>query len=179
MTAVPTAFAERSGELDARFSGPDASPTPWARVQQVLDGADTFWITTVRDDGRPHSTPLVAVWFGDAVWFCTGETEQKARNLEGQRNCLVAAGCAGFKGVDVVVEGVAERVTDEAQLQPVAARFREKYEAPFNFSVRGRGFAVGDDPPAIVFEVRPTKVLAFEKGDQFAQTRWVAQTTTR
>jgi PPOX class probable F420-dependent enzyme len=179
VSTVPRAFADPNGELDGRFSSPDASATPWERVQQVLEGADTFWITTVREDGRPHSTPLVAVWFGDAVWFCTGRTEQKARNLERRRNCLVSAGSTEFAGVDVVVEGVAEPITDDARLEPVAARFREKYGAPFNFAVRDHGFAVGDDPPALVFEVRPTKVLAFEKGEQFAQTRWVAQATPR
>ena len=78
-----------------------------------------------------------------------------------------------------MIEGAAEHVTDEARLEPVARRFREKYGPPFNFSVRDRGFAVGDDPPALVFEVRPTKVLAFEKGEQFAQTRWVADEARR
>jgi general stress protein 26 len=174
VNAIRTAFADTTGELDTRFSSPGASPTPWGDVQTVLDGADTFWITTVRDDGRPHSTPLVAVWFADAIWFCTGETEQKARNLEHRRDCLVTAGRSGFDGVDVVIEGVAAHVTDEARLQPVAARFREKYEPPFNFSVRDGGFAAGEDPPALVFEVRPNKILAFEKGDHFAQTRWRA-----
>ena len=172
-------IADRSGEIDARFSSPDAAPTPWEDVRAVLEGAETFWVTTVRDNGRPHSTPLVAIWFGDAVWFCTGEAEQKARNLERNSDCLVMAGCSGFEGIDVVVEGVARHVSDESRLQPVAARFREKYEPPFNFSVRDGGFAVGDDPPAFVYEVRPTKILAFEKGEQFAQTRWVAEGAAR
>lgn len=67
MSAIRTAFADTTGELDPRFSGPDASPTPWEDIQAVLEEADRSWITTVRDDRRPHSTPLVAVWFADAI----------------------------------------------------------------------------------------------------------------
>ena len=35
------------------------------------------WLTTVRADGRPHVTPLVAVWLDDAIHFSTGPEEQK------------------------------------------------------------------------------------------------------
>jgi hypothetical protein len=41
-------------ELDARFSAPDAAPTPWADVDPALQDAELFWISTVRADGRPH-----------------------------------------------------------------------------------------------------------------------------
>lgn len=49
-------------ELDGRFSDPGAEPTPWAQTEQTLREAQLFWISTVRRDGRPHVTPLVAVW---------------------------------------------------------------------------------------------------------------------
>jgi hypothetical protein len=41
-------------ELDARFSAPDAAPTPWADVDAAMRDAELFWISTVRADGRPH-----------------------------------------------------------------------------------------------------------------------------
>ena len=47
--------------LDARFSDPDAIATSWDETRRVLETAELFWITTVRADGRPHVTPLVAV----------------------------------------------------------------------------------------------------------------------
>jgi hypothetical protein len=51
------------------FSHPDATPTPWAvGLEHVID-ADTFWLSTVRPDGRPHVTPLIAVWHGECIWF--------------------------------------------------------------------------------------------------------------
>jgi nitroimidazol reductase NimA-like FMN-containing flavoprotein (pyridoxamine 5'-phosphate oxidase superfamily) len=163
-----------TGELDRRFSSEDASPTPWSDVARRLETGETYWITTVREDGRPHSTPLVGVWHDGAFWFCTGESEQKARNLEHRRESLVSVGSSGFEGLDVVVEGDAERVTDEARLARVAGRYAEKYDPPFNsFEVRDGAF---HDPQggtrALVFEVRPTKILAFRKDDPFAQTRF-------
>jgi hypothetical protein len=38
-------------ELDARFSAPEASATPWAEVRGVIQEAELFWISTVRSDG--------------------------------------------------------------------------------------------------------------------------------
>jgi hypothetical protein len=41
----------------------------------------TFWLSTARPDGRPHVTPFIAVWLDEALWFCTGADELKAKNL--------------------------------------------------------------------------------------------------
>ena len=40
-------------ELDARFSDPDAVPTPSEEVRRTIDEAELFWLSTVRSDGRP------------------------------------------------------------------------------------------------------------------------------
>lgn len=50
--------------LDPRFSDPGAVATDWDETRRALEAAQLFWITTVRRDGRPHVTPLVAVWIG-------------------------------------------------------------------------------------------------------------------
>lgn len=68
-------------ELDTRFSDPAAVATPWEDVRRAIERAELFWISTVRADGRPHVTPLPAVWVYDALHFCTGATEQKGVNL--------------------------------------------------------------------------------------------------
>jgi hypothetical protein len=49
-------------KLDTRFSDADAVATSWNDTRQALEKAELFWITTVRRDGRPHTTRLVAVW---------------------------------------------------------------------------------------------------------------------
>ena len=108
--------------LDERFSDPGAEAVAWSETQQVLEDAELFWVTTVRPDGRPHSTPLVAVWLDDALHFCTGETEQKAHNLAANPHVLLTTGDNGWQGgLDVVVEGPAVRVTDDELLGRLAA----------------------------------------------------------
>jgi pyridoxamine 5'-phosphate oxidase-like protein len=67
--------------LDERFGDAEAEPTPWSTAEQILDTAGTYWVTTVRRDGRPHVTTLLAVWVDDALNFVTGENEQEAVNL--------------------------------------------------------------------------------------------------
>jgi nitroimidazol reductase NimA-like FMN-containing flavoprotein (pyridoxamine 5'-phosphate oxidase superfamily) len=54
-------------ELDRVYSDPAATETTWEETRKVLETAELFWISTVRTDGRPHVTPVVAAWWDDAV----------------------------------------------------------------------------------------------------------------
>jgi nitroimidazol reductase NimA-like FMN-containing flavoprotein (pyridoxamine 5'-phosphate oxidase superfamily) len=58
-----------------------------------LKVAELFWISTVRTDGRPHVTPIVAVWADGAIWFSTGEGEQKFANLRANPRVVLTTGC--------------------------------------------------------------------------------------
>ena len=99
-------MTEPTAELDARFGDPEASPTPWSDVRRVIEEAELFWISTVRPDGRPHVTPLPAVWRDDTLYFCTGAEEQKGVNLARNPQCALTTGTNLWKtGLDVVVEG--------------------------------------------------------------------------
>ena len=158
-------------ELDARFSAGDASPTPWADAQSALAEAEIFWISTVRPDGRPHVTPLIAVWLDDSLWFCTGAEEQKGRNLARNPFCSLTTGCNSMdEGLDIVVEGEAVNVRDEARLKRLADAYVAKYGSTWQFDVRDGAFAHGDST-ALVYEVAPVKAFGFAKG-VFGQTRW-------
>ena len=85
--------------------------TPWEDVRRTIDQAELFWISTVRADGRPHVTPLPAVWQYDALHFCTGAAEQKGVNLARNAHCILTTGNNAWKsGLDVVIGG---EVTDE------------------------------------------------------------------
>ena len=156
--------------FDERFSGPGGEATPWEEVQALLDEAELFWITTVRDGGRPHVTPLVAVHHDGAVHFCTGPEEQKARNLaKNPAVALTTGNNAWAAGMDVVVEGEAVRITDADALDRLADAYVEKYGEVWRFEVGDGTFTHGDAPAAHVFRVEPSKVLAFAK-DPHAQT---------
>ena len=153
MTADPTP------QLDQRFSDPNAGPTTWPEVVRALDTAELYWLSTVRADGRPHVTPLIAVWHGDAIWFSTGADECKARNLAANPSCVLTTGRSDLSAgaLDVVLEGEAEQVTDNGELEPIAEVFATKYGTEiWDFVVRDGAFshrgAVGR---ALVFRVRP------------------------
>src|SRR5215218_8145063 len=101
-------------EFDERYSSPDATAADWVTAEAVLDEAELSWISTVRPDGRPHVTPLVAVWLDDALYFTTGADERKGRNLAENPHVVLTTGCNTWKeGFDVVLEGEAVRVTDD------------------------------------------------------------------
>jgi general stress protein 26 len=160
-----------TGSRDERFSDPGSRATPWARTAGVLERSELFWISTVRRDGRPHVTPLIAVWHREALHFCTGLREQKARNLEHDARLALTTGTnAWADGLDVVVEGEAVRVTDRVTLQELADAYEAKYGEDWRFDVGADGFGEGDDLAA-VFRVEASKVIAFAK-DPHAQTTY-------
>jgi nitroimidazol reductase NimA-like FMN-containing flavoprotein (pyridoxamine 5'-phosphate oxidase superfamily) len=166
-------------ELDERFSDPGARATSWEETEQALRAAQLFWISTVRRDGRPHVTPLVAVWDEGALHFCTGPEEQKALNLRTNPQVALTTGCNGWQdGLDVVVEGQAVRVADGARLAELARAWEEKWDGSWKFEPAPEGFRHAEaEGIAHVFAVWPAKVLAFAKGG-FSHTRHLFTTTT-
>jgi general stress protein 26 len=156
---------EPATTLDTRFSDPDAAASEWDETRRVLETAQLFWISTVRADGRPHVTPLVAVWLDGAIHFCTGATEQKALNLRGNPRVALTTGCNRWEdGLDVVVEGEAVQVTDERVLERLARAWAAKWDGQWQFLVGDAAFNNPDHGTALVFSVTPAKVLAFAKG---------------
>src|SRR5215204_4005513 len=159
-------------EIDRRFSDPAAGPTPWSDAVRVLEQAELYWLTTVRSDGRPHVTPLIGVVEGKAMHFCTGLEEQKARNLEHSAQVALTTGNNTWaRGLDVVVEGTAVRVTDRDALQQLADAIEAKYGSDWHFDVGDAAFVHAEDSIAAVFRIEPAKVLAFAK-DPHAQTAY-------
>jgi general stress protein 26 len=158
-------------ELDARYSSDGATPTAWADARGRLESAELYWLSTVRPDGRPHVTPLVAVWLDGALYFCTGPEERKAKNLAGNPHCALTTGCNALgEGFDLVVEGTAARVSDETRLRGIADAYESKYGTDWHFDVRGGAFH-GPGGEALVYEIAPSTAFGFGKGE-FSQTRW-------
>jgi nitroimidazol reductase NimA-like FMN-containing flavoprotein (pyridoxamine 5'-phosphate oxidase superfamily) len=158
--------------VDPRFSDPGATATGWEETREALETAELFWISTVRADGRPHVTPLVAVWVDGAVHFCTGAGEQKAVNLRGNPHVILTTGCNSWdQGLDVVVEGDAVPVTSADALSRLAEAWTRKWDGRWQYQVRDGSFRHPDvDEEILVFSVAPTRVLAFAKG-AFSHTR--------
>jgi nitroimidazol reductase NimA-like FMN-containing flavoprotein (pyridoxamine 5'-phosphate oxidase superfamily) len=158
--------------LDPRYSESAATATAWAGAEVMLAGAELFWISTVRPDGRPHVTPLPAVWSDGALHFCTGPEERKALNLADNPHVVLTTGVNTWnEGYDLVVEGEAVRVSDDGRLRALAAVWEAKYGSFWHFEVRNGYFHHGPGH-ALVFSVAPRTVFGFGKGEPFSQTRW-------
>ncbi len=65
MTEATTTFEEE-------YSDPDGRAASGAATRRVMAAAELFGISAVGADGRPHVTPLAAVWTEGALRVCTG-----------------------------------------------------------------------------------------------------------
>ena len=160
-------------ELSA-FSSPNATPTEWSHARDELTGAEVYWLSTVRPDGRPHVTPLLGIWLEEALYFCTGSNERKAENLSVNRHCVLTTGRSSLDGLDLVIEGTAEDVRDHAELGRVANTYESKY-GPHFVAPDGTWSGLGDAirrADVLVYRVAPETGFGFGKGKTFSQTRW-------
>ena len=103
-----------------------SAPIPWSRARDALaakHGPEVpFFLGTVSQDATPHAAGVGAVWADDTLWFVTGPRTRKARNLAANAACTISC---RLPGIDVVLEGSAERVTDADTLERLAAVYRE------------------------------------------------------
>jgi hypothetical protein len=134
---------------------------PWNWAAARLERAHNYFVATARQDGTPHLMPVWGVWLDGVFYFSTGGRSRKARNLRVNPRCVISP-----EGAEqaVVLEGIAERVTEPAQLARLLAVYTGKY---------GSGFPDPAENP--VFAVRPRIVFGFiEHEAEFAgsATRW-------
>jgi hypothetical protein len=99
---------------------------PWSRPRDILASdtpeADlTFFVATVRPDGRPHWAGVGAILVDGALYFTSGPGTLKSRNLAANPACAVSV---RLRGMDLVLECEAHRVTDASTLERVAAVYR-------------------------------------------------------
>lgn len=158
-------------DVDARYGAPGAGPVPWSEAQELLAHAELYWISTVRPDGRPHVTPLLAVWHDGALHVGTGADERKARNIAENPLVTVTTGRNDrVGGTDVVLEGTAQRVLARDALTALAVAWEEKYGAEWHFDVVDGGFG-GGNGVVWVLRIEPSTVFAFGKAP-YSQTRY-------
>ena len=57
---------------------------PWTWALARLQESHDFWLATVWPDGRPHLSPVWAVWDDGALWFSASPRSRKMRNIRGR-----------------------------------------------------------------------------------------------
>ncbi len=98
----------------------------WGDVQPRLAGSHDYWVATTWPDGRPHVMPVWGVWDGTGVWFSSGGRSRKIVNLRHDPRCVVTTDDA----VDpVIVEGIAEIVTDTDRIRHFLTLLNAKYDS--------------------------------------------------
>ena len=117
---------------------------------------------TLMPDGSPHVTSVGALWHAGSFWFQTGERTRKARNVARNARCSMSV---STRGLDVVIEGEAQRVTDP-RLVSEAASLWASSGWPARVDASGTAItaefnapAVGP-PPWFVYEVKPRTATA-------------------
>ena len=86
----------------------DATATPWATARARLENPErdrTYWLATVRPDGRPHVVPLLGLWLDEAFYFLTGESTRRGKNLAANPRCVMTTSSQLLPALDLVVEG--------------------------------------------------------------------------
>jgi len=102
---------------------------PWSWATERLERARSYWLATAaRPDGHPHVIPVWGVWMEDAIYFGTDPASVKGRNLTA--NPAIAVHLESGDEA-VVLEGVAEAVTDRSLL----ARLYQRYGAKYNIAL--------------------------------------------
>lgn len=95
---------------------------PWSWATALLKEARNYWIATTRPDGRPHSRPVWGVWLDTAFYFSTGSLA--AQNLATHPAITVHLESGNEV---VIIEGVAETVSDFSLVERVVNLYNEKY----------------------------------------------------
>jgi nitroimidazol reductase NimA-like FMN-containing flavoprotein (pyridoxamine 5'-phosphate oxidase superfamily) len=176
--------ADRQPVAERNLDGYGSPPIAWERARQHLEEEwrlqgpagegipHTHWLATVRPDGTPHVMPVGAVWLDGDFYFTTGAGTRKARNLAHNPRCVITLAAPDL---DVVVEGEAVKVTDEATLQRLAQTYADHGWAPtvregafyHEFSAPSAG-----PPPWDLYKMTPTTVFGLATSEPSGATRW-------
>jgi nitroimidazol reductase NimA-like FMN-containing flavoprotein (pyridoxamine 5'-phosphate oxidase superfamily) len=139
---------------------------PFGKAEVWLRAARSIWLATGGPDGRPHAVPVWFVWDGRAVYFCTGPTTVKHRNLQHQPWLIAHLG----DGDDtLIIEGRAVVVRDAAELGAVDRLFRSKYVDPHSGATAGYPQSAADVPYRIDIE----RIIIWEYGVVATRTDFI------
>lgn len=157
-----------------RYGNP---PLPWSRPHDLLASSPTrtditFFLGTVRPDGRPHSAGIGALWYDGDLYVTSSPAARKARNLAANPACTISV---KLEGIDLVLEGTVSRVTDKQTLEQTAKLYREggwpaqvqgdAFTAPFSAPSAG-------PPPWYLYRFVFHTGFGVATAEPYGATRW-------
>jgi hypothetical protein len=154
---------ERAPVREQALAG-DGSTTEWAIARERLENPEkprTYWLATVRPDGRPHLMPVIAFWIDEALHLVVGEGTRKGRNLLADARCAIGTGSTKLPSLDIIAEGRAEPLRDEDAVRRIAGHLNAggwELEARGD-EVFGPSAPTAGSPPYRIFRMAPTRVF--------------------
>lgn len=158
--------------------------TPWTVALERLENpgpGQNHWLATIQPDGRPHLMPIIAFWIDGAFHFIANEATQKGRNLAADDRCVIGTANLTLPSMDLIVEGRAKPIADEAEVARLADDLRSK-----NWPLEARGRHLygphgptAGPPPYAIYRLEVTKIFGlpgmhkmFEVDEHLKPTRW-------
>ena len=148
---------------------------PWSRAHQALVEAlerSTYFLGTVGPDGKPHAAGVGALWSDGDLYVVSGPGTRKSRTLAANPACTLSV---PLRGLDLVLEGEAARVTDAPTLERLATLYREKgwpaqvegdaFTAPYNAPSAG-------PPPWYLYRFTVHTVFGLATEEPYGASRW-------
>ena len=154
------------------------APIPWSRARDELEGVSTndthktYWLATVRPDGRPHVAGVGALWDDGKFYFTSGAGTRKSRNLAANPNCTISV---TLPTLDLVVEGTTSRVTDQATLQRIAERYAAQgWPASASDDALTAAYSApsAGPPPWNLYVVTPVTAVGVATAEPYGAMRW-------
>lgn len=102
------------------------APLEWSRARAALASEPTphvtYFLGTCRPDGTPHAAGVGAQWLDGDLYFTSSPDTRKSRDLAVNPRCTISV---RLPGIDLVLDGSAERVIEPEMLERVAAGYRD------------------------------------------------------
>ncbi len=148
----------------------DEGLLPWAWAEERLTNAANYWFATVRPDGRPHSSPIWAVWMDGRLYFDGSPEARRMKNIAA--NPHVSVHLESGNEV-VIIEGTAGAVTALPDL-PFTTRLSEAYTAKYKQHDYSPKPDQWDEGGLYVMQPRIGLGWTFREGEEFGKTytRW-------
>jgi len=136
----------------------DPSQEAHTHADRRLRSEQVAWLTTVRSDGQPQSTPVWFLWDGETFLLYSQPGAQKVRNVTANPKVSLHLGDDGAGDDVVTLEGTATVEPGTPRADRV-----EEYLAKYQTAIEALGYEPGPFARtySMAIRVRPTCVRAW------------------
>lgn len=105
---------------------PPQAPACRPEIEEALRQDPVVWLSSVREDGRPHLVPVWFAWDGKRIVAFSKPHARKIANLRQHPDVMLGVGTPGPEFAVELIEAAAE-LPDEPASALMAGSFAEKY----------------------------------------------------